>query len=139
MKDESSIDGGCPVPFSIFSTGAFAGLPTTVGSVSAAWNAGVCAAAQTPAFQAALTDPTVVGNPANAPVLKMLNGTGQPPSIDDSSFITHLDPRLAAPFLEGFAQSIGLVLLVAAVVLAIGFAVSFTLPDLELRQVSGSV
>src|SRR5665648_432265 len=56
MKDESSIDGGCPVPFSIFSTGAFAGLPTTVGSVSAAWNAGVCAAARN---AAPILSPTV--------------------------------------------------------------------------------
>src|SRR5665647_3177195 len=117
MNDESSIDGGCPVPFSMFSTGAFAGSLMTDGSASAAWNAGVCAAAQTPAFQAALADPSVIKDPANAPVLNMLNGTGQPPSIDDSSFISHLDPRLAAPFLEGFAQSIGLVLLVAAVVI----------------------
>ena len=109
-------------------------LFSTVGDkIGAAFRA----AAQTPAFQAALADESVIKDPANVPVLNMLNGTGQQPSIDDSSFISHLDPRLAAPFLEGFAQSIGLVLLVAAVVLAIGFAVSFTLPELELRQVSG--
>src|SRR5665647_908905 len=132
MNDESSIDGCCPVPFSMFSTGTFAGSLMTDSSASAAWKA-----AQTPAFQAALADESVIKDPANVPVLNMLNGTGQQPSIDDSSFISHLDPRLADPFLEGFAQSIGLVLLVAAVVLAIGFAVSFTLPELELRQVSG--
>src|SRR5665647_521187 len=132
MNDESSIDGCCPVPFSMFSTGTFAGSLMTDSSASAAWKA-----AQTPAFQAALADESVIKDPANVPVLNMLNGTGQQPSIDDSSFISHLDPRLADPFLEGFAQSIGLVLLVAAVVLAIGFAVSFTRPELELRQVSG--
>nr|WP_024286458.1 MDR family MFS transporter [Cellulomonas sp. KRMCY2] len=95
------------------------------------------AAARTPSFQAALEDPAVLDNPANAPVLGMLDGTGAVPSLDDSSFIGGLDPRLAAPFLDGFAQSTSLVILVAAVILAVGFATSFLLPSVPLRQVSG--
>ena len=44
---------------------------------------------------------------------------------------------VAKILLEGFAQSIGLVMLVAAFVLVVAFALSFTLPQLALRQVSG--
>jgi EmrB/QacA subfamily drug resistance transporter len=98
------------------------------------------AAAGTPEFQAALADESVTSDPANAPVIAMLQGGAggaKPPSLDDSSFIDALDPRLAAPFLEGFAQSIALVMLVAACVLVVAFALSFTLPQLALRQVSG--
>lgn len=101
-------------------------------------------AAGTPEFQAALADESVTSDPANAPVIAMLQagsgggaGSGAMPSLNDSSFINHLDPRLAAPFLEGFAQSIGLVMLVAACVLVVAFLLSFTLPQLALRQVSG--
>lgn len=83
----------------------------------------------------------MTSDPANAPVIAMLQGGGaggaKPPSLNDSSFINALDPRLAAPFLEGFAQSIALVMLVAACVLVVAFALSFTLPQLALRQVSG--
>ncbi|HEY3437431.1 MAG TPA: MDR family MFS transporter, partial [Actinotalea sp.] len=91
------------------------------------------AAAKTPAFQAAINDPAVQKDPANAPVLGMLQGAK--PALDDSSFISHLDPRLAKPFLDGFAQSTSLVLIIAAGILLIGFALSFTLPELPLRQV----
>jgi EmrB/QacA subfamily drug resistance transporter len=110
-------------------------LFSTVGDkIGAAFRA----AATTPEFQAAIADPAVTGDPANAPVLSMLaGGGGAVPSLNDSSFIAKLDPRLAAPFLEGFAQSIGLVLLVASAVLVVAFALSFTLPELPLRQVSG--
>ena len=109
-------------------------LFTTVGDrIGTAFTA----AARTPEFQAALEDPRVLEDPANAPVLGMLDGTGQVPSLDDSSFINGLDPRLAAPFLDGFTQSTSLVLLVAAGILVIAFALSFALPELPLRQVSG--
>ncbi|GEN81265.1 MFS transporter [Actinotalea fermentans] len=114
-------------------------LFSTVGDkIGAAFQA----ASGTPAFQAALADESVTSDPANAPVIAMLQGGGDAgggavPSLNDSSFINHLDPRLAAPFLEGFAQSIGLVMLVAACVLVVAFALSFTLPQLALRQVSG--
>jgi EmrB/QacA subfamily drug resistance transporter len=95
-------------------------------------------AAKTPDFQAALKDPAVLHDPANAIVLGMLDGTGTTvPSLDDSSFIDALDPRLAAPFLDGFAASTSLVVLIAAGILVIGFALSFALPEIPLRQVSG--
>ncbi len=96
--------------------------------------------APTAGFQAALADPAVRADPANAPVLAMLGGhggAGTVPSINDSSFINALDPRLARPFLDGFAQSIDLVLLIAAVIMVLGFILSVLLPELPLRNVSG--
>jgi EmrB/QacA subfamily drug resistance transporter len=96
--------------------------------------------APTAGFQAALADPAVRADPANAPVLAMIGGhggVGTVPSINDSSFINALDPRLARPFLDGFAQSIDLVLLIAAAIMVLGFVLTVLLPELPLRNVSG--
>lgn len=87
---------------------------------------------------AALEDEAVLADPANAPVVDLLTGvTTSLPSLDDSSFISRLDPRLAAPFLEGFASSGSLVLLIATGVMVVAFALSFAIPEVPLRQVSG--
>lgn len=86
--------------------------------------------------RSALEDPEVLADPANAPVIDLLQG-GPRPSLDDSSFLGALDPRLAHPFLEGFAQSASTVLLIAAAIIVVGFALSFLLPEVPLRQVSG--
>ena len=59
------------------------------------------------------------------------------PSLDDSSFINNLDPRLAQPFLDGFAQSVDTVLLLAACIMAVGVILTVMLPELPLRNVSG--
>jgi EmrB/QacA subfamily drug resistance transporter len=89
----------------------------------------------TPAFRAAVQDPAVVKDPANAPVFSLLEGAT--PSLDDSSFINQLDARLARPFLEGFAQSVDLVMLLTAIALVIGVVLTILLPELPLRNVSG--
>ena len=53
--------------------------------------------------------------------------------LKDSSFLNHLDPRLAKPFLQGFSDSMDLVFLVGAAVMVIGFLVMLLLPHVELR------
>lgn len=94
--------------------------------------------APTPEFQAALSDPAVAANPANEPVLALAErGTLPAGALDDSSFLSAMDPRLARPFLEGFAESIDIVLVLAAVVISVALVVSFFLPDLPLRESSG--
>jgi MFS family permease len=100
--------------------------------------------APTAEFQSALRDPAVLANPANAPVVDTINaarggGSASLPSgvLDDSSFLLHMDPRLARPFLVGFAESIDLVLLVGAAVLAIAFLLTWFLPEVPLRTSSG--
>ena len=56
----------------------------------------------------------------------------------DSSFLKGLDPRLARPFLEGFANSAVLVFECAAGVVAIAFLLSFIIKAPTLRQKSAS-
>jgi EmrB/QacA subfamily drug resistance transporter len=88
---------------------------------------------------AALRDPAVAADPANAPAVELFRSGGQGTggALDDSSFISALDPRLARPFLEGFASAIDLVFLLGAAVLAVALVVVFFLPEEPLRTVSG--
>ncbi|MBY8884501.1 MFS transporter [Streptomyces sp. PTM05] len=92
-------------------------------------------------FQGALHDPSVVSNPANKPVLDMLkNPTGSGGSssvLSDSSFIQKLDPRLAEPFKQGFADSMHVVFLLGAAVMVAAFLLMWFIKEVPLRQVSG--
>ncbi|GGU98279.1 hypothetical protein GCM10010260_38110 [Streptomyces filipinensis] len=114
-------------------------LFSTVGDkIGAAFRA----AYRTPGFQAALHDPAVRSDPANAPVLEMFKhprtGGGSGSGVlSDSSFIQRLDPRLAQPFKAGFTDSMQLVFLIAAAVMVLGFLVALWTKEVPLRQVSG--
>lgn len=100
-------------------------------------------AAETAGFQAAVADPSVLADPANAAVLEAIatgdlssaNDAGI--SLDDTSFIQNLNPELAAPFKVGFSSAIGGVMLIAAAIIFIGFVISFFLPAVTLSQKSG--
>ncbi|MGW7008633.1 MFS transporter [Streptomyces sp. NPDC054933] len=107
------------------------------GKISSAFQS----AAHTHRFQAALHDPAVLSNPDNQPVLSMLkhpaaSGSGSG-VLNDSSFIQKLDPRLAEPFKQGFANSMHSVFLLAAVVVAVAFLLVLFIKEVPLRQVSG--
>ena len=56
----------------------------------------------------------------------------------DSSFLTHLDPRLARPFLMGFADSAVVVFEWAAAVVAVAFVMSWFLKVSPLRTKSAA-
>ena len=99
--------------------------------------------AATPAFQSALTDPSVLNNPNNAPVLGLIRhgvsasfGSGSQ-VLQDSSFIQKLDPRLARPFLEGFSDSMHPVFITAAIVVAVAFVLILFMKEIPLRTQSG--
>jgi EmrB/QacA subfamily drug resistance transporter len=102
-------------------------------------------AAPTTEFQAALTDPQVLADPTNRAVIQALQsaqsggGSGSVTDgvLSDSSFINQLDPRLAHPFMVGFAESISLVFLLGAAVFVVAFAVVWFLPEEKLRDQSG--
>ena len=103
-------------------------------------------AAKTQRFQAALRDPAVRQDPANRPVLKMFqhpgggsgSGSGGSSSVlNDSSFIQHLDPRLAEPFKRGFADSMHVVFLLGACVVAVAFLLVLFIKEVPLRSMSG--
>jgi EmrB/QacA subfamily drug resistance transporter len=117
----------------IFLSVLFNGLPDKIAGAFRS-------AAATPEFQSAVTDPAVRANPANKPVLEMLTGGGSggtTQALNDSSFINHLDPRLARPFLVGFSDAISVVFLLGAVVIAVAFAIVWFLPEEKLRTQSG--
>jgi len=96
------------------------------------------AADPTSSFSQALADPTVTSDPANAAVVGLVtSGNSSGISIDDSSFLTGLDPDLARPILEGFADSMHLVFSIGAAVLALAFLISWFLPEEKLRTQSG--
>ncbi len=97
------------------------------------------AASGTADFQAALADPKLAADPVDGPVVKAItSGAGLPKgAIDDTSFLSKLDDRLARPFLDGFSSAIDLVFLSAAGVLLIAFVIVFFLPEEKLRTMSG--
>ncbi|GAB3000454.1 MDR family MFS transporter [Saccharothrix stipae] len=87
-------------------------------------------AAGTPDFQAALA------RPENREFAAGLQGGGGF-DLDNTEFLTKLDPALARPFLDGFSESIDLVFLVGSVVTLIGFAMIWFLREVPLSNRSG--
>jgi EmrB/QacA subfamily drug resistance transporter len=92
---------------------------------------------------AAAQDPEVLADPKNAKILELLqngqNGGGA--SLGDSlngdtSFLNSADPRLAAPFLEGFANATVTIYWVSLAVVLVAFLLSFFLKATPLRQKS---
>jgi EmrB/QacA subfamily drug resistance transporter len=79
---------------------------------------------------------TVRANPELAPQFEQL-GAGTGSSLEDTSFIQQLPDALALPFKVGFSNTMDLVFLVAAIVVAVGFFVLLRLPELPLRNESG--
>ncbi|HEY0805176.1 MAG TPA: MFS transporter, partial [Pseudonocardiaceae bacterium] len=87
-------------------------------------------------FTQALNDPTVLKNPVNQPVLNILHGTGTGSLLQNSSFLQRIDPRLAEPFLQGFASSIDLVFWVVAGVGVLAFLTTLFIKEIPLRGTS---
>jgi len=118
-------------------------LSIMFGTVSGDIGNEFTAAAQTPEFQKAIQDPTVLANPVNAAVVQViqsgsLDGAQQAGiSLDDTAFIKKLDPVLAAPFKEGFAVAITRVLLISGFIVILGFILAWFIPELPLREKSG--
>ncbi|SFN17464.1 drug resistance transporter, EmrB/QacA subfamily [Pseudonocardia ammonioxydans] len=96
-------------------------------------------AAGTAGFRAAVADPAVLADPANRQVVQgMQSGAASSSVLSDSSFLQRIDPRLAAPFQEGFTSSMTLAFLVAACVIAVAFVLVLFLKELPLRTMSGA-
>ncbi|GGP35909.1 MDR family MFS transporter [Saccharothrix coeruleofusca] len=79
-----------------------------------------------PEFQAALA------RPENREFAASLQSGGSGMSLDNTEFLTTLDPVLARPFLEGFSEAIGTVFVVGGVVTAVGFAIVWFLREVPL-------
>ncbi len=78
---------------------------------------------------------TVRANPELAPPFQQLGSAAG--DLSDTSFISALPAAVALPFKVGFSESIDLVFLVAAGVVALGFFVLLFLPQLALSDKSG--
>ncbi|RZS87124.1 EmrB/QacA subfamily drug resistance transporter [Motilibacter rhizosphaerae] len=87
-------------------------------------------AQRTPQFQAAAQ--------AHPDQAKSLQGSGSGSSLEDTSFLKHLDPALAHPFRAGFASSMDLIFVLAGFVMLAGLVVILFLPDLPLRSRSAA-
>ncbi|NII49646.1 MDR family MFS transporter [Frigoribacterium endophyticum] len=93
--------------------------------------------------QAALADPAVASDPANASILGLYQSAqgGDTSQVGgalngDTSFLNTADRRLAAPFLDGFANATVTVFWVALTVVLVAFVLSFFLKATPLRQKS---
>ncbi len=87
---------------------------------------------------AALQDPSVVADPGNARILDVLQrpeGIGEALN-NDSSFLNTADPRLAAPFLDGFSTATTTPFWVALAVVSVAFVVALFFKAPPLRQKS---
>lgn len=89
----------------------------------------------------AMADPQVFADPANKQIIELLQKAQQGGSIGnaldgDTSFLNGSDPRLAAPFLEGFSNAAVTVFTVSLVVVLIAFILSLFLKVDPLRQKS---
>ena len=92
----------------------------------------------TSGISAAMQDPSVAADPKNAQILALYN---DPTAIGtalngDTSFLNNADPRLAEPFLVGFAQATVSIYWIGFYVLAIAFVLSWFLKATPLRQKS---
>jgi hypothetical protein len=109
----------------------FTRIPTTLTAAFSdpALTAGVADAAADPAVQA---------DPANAGILGLLANPGSlSGALDgDTSFLNAADPRLAQPFLVGFAEATVTVFWVSLAVVLIAFVVSLFLKAQPLRNMS---
>jgi hypothetical protein len=104
----------------VFLSVLFSTLP---GNISSAYSA----AEGTPAFQQAAQ--------AHPDQVQQLGSVGG--DLGDTSFVQKFDQVLVAPFKTGFSDTLDMVFLIAAIVVAIGFFVLIFLPQLELRMQSG--
>lgn len=89
-------------------------------------------------LQTALATDSVIADPNNAQILQLLQGSGAIGGAlnGDTSFLATSDPRLAAPFLIGFADAAATVFTVGLFVVVAAFILSFFLKATPLRDKS---
>jgi EmrB/QacA subfamily drug resistance transporter len=90
----------------------------------------------------AAQDPQVLADPTNRAFIEKMTSGDMANLSDqistDSSFLSNLDPRLARPFLVGFAESATQVFFWAAIVVAVAFVLSFFIKAPALRETSAA-
>lgn len=89
-------------------------------------------------LDAALQDPAVLADPGNERILGILQNPSQIGGAlnEDSSFLNTADPRLTAPFLDGFSNATSGPFWVALAVVGIALVLAFFFKAPPLRQKS---
>lgn len=85
-------------------------------------------------YQAALRDPAVAADPANAKLYEFFQNGASNDSLNDTSWLHTANSTLTRPITEGFAYAIDAVMLTAAVLTGIAFLISFALPNKKLSD-----
>ncbi|MDQ7808114.1 MDR family MFS transporter [Amycolatopsis sp. A133] len=86
------------------------------------------------ALRSAMTTPAYTAELAQHPEFAKQLQSGL--DVNDTSFLSTLDPTLARPILQGFAESMSTVFLVGGVVLTVGFALVWFLKEKPLSDKS---
>ena len=84
----------------------------------------------------AVANPGLISDPRNQILLDQGNNLGDQ-ITNDSSFLEVISPEFAYPIKQAFAEAASTVFLLAAIVMIIGFVLSFFVKELELRTKSG--
>lgn len=93
-------------------------------------------AMKNPSYAAMFKDPAIVGNPENKGFLDFIKNaqSGGDSNLNDTSWLREANKALTEPIRDGFAQSIDLVMLSAAVLMAVAFLVTFFLPKQKITD-----
>lgn len=85
-------------------------------------------------FQAVLKDPAVASDPANAKLYEFFQNGASNDSLNDTSWLHTANETLTRPIIQGFADSIDMVMLTAAILTGIAFLITFALPNKKLTD-----
>ncbi len=89
-----------------------------------------------PHYLATLKDPAVLADPNNKKLFDFFKNGASNDSLNDTSWLHQANSTLTYPIREGFAQSIDLVMLTAAALVAVAFLITFLLPKAKLTDSS---
>ncbi|WP_049758990.1 MDR family MFS transporter [Renibacterium salmoninarum] len=93
-------------------------------------------AMKNPTYAAMFKDPAIVKNPDNKGFLDFIQNAqnGGASNLNDTSWLRSANKALTEPIRNGFAQSIDLVMLSAAVLVGVAFLVTFFLPKKKITD-----
>jgi len=115
---------GGTIGAAVFLSILFARLPAKIASA-------YTTAATTPAFQHA-----AAAHPDQIKLVQAQNAASSGGSLNDTSFLNHLDAAIAHPFKVGFAGSMSLVYYIASGIMVITLLIVLMLPELPLSRKS---
>jgi EmrB/QacA subfamily drug resistance transporter len=107
--------------------GAAVFLSIAYSAAGSAIRTAYATASPAPAFRA-----TAARYPGQAGLLRLASAGG-PSALDNTAFLTRLNPVLAQPFKQGFTSALDIAFLVAAAVMAAALALAVAIRELPLR------